>query len=219
MKSEKIDELVKAVVQVMGQVKNIEKSMTVGEGKMSYKAVSDKDVKIAVGNAMSKAGLSIIPIDVQPTTKIERWEEVDYNNKMKTKQSVFTEVVTTYLLTHISGQYVTVKGYGHGVDSQDKGAGKATTYALKYALLYTFLVPTGDIPDTDTMVSNNAVPQSANKPAVEKQNLVVGDANWEKVTHYIVDNMGLPTDQVIKNLSIKYKISEAVKKEIIKLKS
>lgn len=219
MQSEKIDELVKAVVQVMGQVKNIEKSMTVGEGKMSYKAVSDKDVKLAVGNAMSKFGLAIIPIDIQPNTKIERWEEVDYNNKMKTKQSVFTEVVTTYLLTHVSGQYVTVKGYGHGIDSQDKGAGKATTYALKYALLYTFLVPTGDIPDTDTSVSNPVVPQSASKPIVEKTKLAIGDANWEKVTHYIVDNMGIPTDQVLKNLSIKYIISDAVKKEIIKLKS
>lgn len=50
---------------------------------------------------------------------------------------------------HTSGEYLTISGYGHGVDTQDKGAGKATTYALKYALLYTFLVPTGKIDDTD----------------------------------------------------------------------
>jgi len=42
-----------------------------------------------------------------------------------------------------------VAGYGHGIDTQDKGAGKATTYALKYTLLYLFLVPTGKIDDAD----------------------------------------------------------------------
>jgi hypothetical protein len=61
-------------------------------------------------------------------------------------------------------------------------------------------------------------PEPAKKP-IEKTKLAIGDDNWEKVTHYIVDNMGIPTDQVIKNLSIKYIISDAVKKEIIKLKS
>ena len=45
-------------------------------------------------------------------------------------------------------------GYGHGVDNQDKGAGKATTYALKYALLYMFLIPTGKIDDADTTHSD-----------------------------------------------------------------
>jgi len=40
------------------------------------------------------------------------------------------------------------------VDSQDKGAGKATTYALKYALLYTFLIPTGKIDDADNSHSD-----------------------------------------------------------------
>ena len=48
-----------------------------------------------------------------------------------------------------------LSGYGQGVDSQDKGAGKATTYALKYALLYAFLVPTGKIDDSDNIHSND----------------------------------------------------------------
>jgi hypothetical protein len=145
--------LIKAVIAVMNDVKGIEKSMTVGEGKMSYKGVPDKEVKKIIGSAMAKHGLCILPTGVKPTIKIERWEEPDNYGKIKQKQSVFTEVVSTYLLMHESGESQEICGYGHGVDSQDKGAGKATTYALKYALLYSFLVPTGDIDDADTVHS------------------------------------------------------------------
>ena len=61
-----------------------------------------------------------------------------------------------------------IAGYGHGVDPQDKGAGKATTYALKNALLYTFLTPVGKIDDTDTTHSNDiAPPPSKQKKAPE----------------------------------------------------
>lgn len=138
----------------MNDVKGIEKSMTIGTGQMAYKGVPDKEVKKIIGQSMAKNGLCILPIGITPTIRIERWDELDYNGKMKAKQSVFTEVYSTFLLMHESGESQEICGYGHGVDPQDKGAGKATTYALKYALLYSFLVPTGDIDDTDAIHSN-----------------------------------------------------------------
>lgn len=139
---------------VMSEVKNIDKNLTVGEGKMSYQGVSDKDVKLKIGQAMEKHNLIILPVKVEPKMKVERWEEAtNYGNKMK--QSVFTEVLTTYRIVHtLTGESVEIQGYGHGVDSQDKSAGKATTYALKYALLYAFMVPTGHIDDADKTHSN-----------------------------------------------------------------
>ena len=140
--------IAKAIISVMQEVKGIDKSMTVGTGSSSYKGVPDKEVKKIIGAAMAKNGLTILPTSVNAKTQVERWEE---NNSygVKQKQSVFTEVETKYLLLHESGESIEISGYGHGQDSQDKGAGKATTYALKYALLYTFLVPTGDIDDAD----------------------------------------------------------------------
>jgi len=48
--------------------------------------------------------------------------------------------------------------------------------------------------------------------------LNVGDANWEKVVNYVVDNMGLKNEDVFKNLSLKYELNDEVKKAIIKLK-
>jgi len=153
-KSESIQEITKAVIKVMTEVKGIEKSMTIGTGNSSYKGVPDQEVKKIIGDSMAKNGLAIFPIGVNSITKVDRWEEIDSYSKIqgatKMKQSVFTESTVTYLLTHTSGEFIELSGYGHGVDSQDKSAGKATTYALKYTLLYTFLVPTGKIDDADT---------------------------------------------------------------------
>lgn len=155
----KNQELTKAIIAVMQSVKGVEKSLTVGSGNNSYKGVSDKDVKQIIGKAMSENGLTIVPIQIEPKIKVDRWAETQFWNQReveKQKQSVFTEVKVTYLLMHESGESMEIVGYGHGIDSQDKSAGKATTYALKYALLYTFLVPTGAIDDADTSHSDEA---------------------------------------------------------------
>ena len=144
-----------AMISVMKEVKNIEKSMTIGTGQHSYKGISDKDVKHKIGESMAKNGLVCFPINIEPKTTVERWMEVDPYSKsvpkdMKSKQQVFTEVLVTYKIVHAeTKEHIEIKGFGYGVDPQDKGAGKATTYALKNALLYTFLVPTGTIDDTD----------------------------------------------------------------------
>lgn len=162
-----MENLARAVIAVMKEVKGIEKNMTVGTGNSSYSGVADKEVKQIIGASMEKHGLCILPIDVKATTKLDRWEETNqYGVKMK--QSVFVEAETKYLLLHESGESVEIAGYGNGVDSQDKAAGKATTYALKYALLYTFLVPTGKIDDADNTHSDDietpkSTPQATSK--------------------------------------------------------
>lgn len=160
--------LAKAVIAVMKKVKGIEKSMQVGTGAMSYKGVPDQEVKKIIGDAMAENGLCILPIGVEAKTQVDRWEETStYNGQASTKmkQSVFTEATCQYLLLHESGESQVLQGYGQGVDSQDKSAGKATTYSLKYTLLYTFLVPTGKIDDADNTHSDEQdVPQNRPQP-------------------------------------------------------
>jgi hypothetical protein len=149
-------EISKAILAVMSEVKSIEKTMDVGTGGSSYKGVSDKVVKEVLQPMMLKHGLVIVPTAVEAKATTERWDATDYKGNPTVKQSTLTEVTTKYLLIHQeSGESVELAGYGHGVDSQDKGAGKATTYALKYALLYTFLIPTGKIDDADSEHSEN----------------------------------------------------------------
>jgi len=167
--------LAKAVLAVMNDVKGIDKSMVVGTGTMQYKGVPDQEVKKIIGNAMHKHGLTLLPISIVPNVQVSEWEETSQYG-VKRKQSVFTEVSTKYLLLHESGESVEVCGYGHGVDSQDKGAGKATTYALKYALLYMFIVPTGKIDDADSTHSEDiVVPVKKQETAVKKKGKIADD--------------------------------------------
>jgi hypothetical protein len=147
-------EISKAILNVMKEVKGMEKNSKVGAGASSYDGTKDQDVKEVFNDAMQRNGLCILPTDIKESTQIDRWEE-STNYGVKQKQSVFTKVNTKYLLLHESGESIELAGYGHGVDSQDKGAGKATTYALKNCLLYTFLTPVGKIDDTDLTHSND----------------------------------------------------------------
>jgi hypothetical protein len=193
-----MQKLALAVLSVMKEVKGIDKSMTVGSGSNSYKGVPDQEVKKIIGESMQKNGLTILPTKITPITKVERWEETVFDNYqkkdiVKQKQSVFTEVTTEYLLLHESGESITISGYGHGVDSQDKGAGKATTYALKYALLYTFLVPTGKIDDADMVHSDSVsvAPKPKSKEQIEAETKLKACATQEALKNVY---LGLSAD-------------------------
>lgn len=202
--SDSIKNITKAIIAVMKEVKGIDKSMTVGTGSNSYKGVSDKDVKVEIGKAMEKNGLCLVPTGVEPVHQIDRWEEnTQYGNKIK--QSVFTSVKTKYLLLHDSGEWIELSGYGHGVDTQDKAAGKATTYALKYTLLYTFLVPTGKIDDTDSTPSD----EQAAPPPVQQNEKPWLNENTEAFSKAI---LALKEGKVtIDAIQKKYRLNKAVK--------
>lgn len=204
--SERITNIYDAMICVMKEVKNIEKSMTIGTGNNSYKGISDKDVKQKIGEAMAKNNLVCFPIKIEPTTKIERWEEMDsYSKTMKTKQSVFTEVLVTYKIYHsLTEQSIEIQGFGYGIDAQDKGAGKATTYALKNALLYTFLVPTGTIEDTDKTHSDDI------KVIPVKEILQVGSSNFVRCVDALKEGKG-----TIEQIKAKYNVSSEIEKILI----
>lgn len=167
-----MDKLAKAVIKVMAEVKGMEKRASIGSGNHSYNGTKDQDVKEVFNKALSDNGLCILPIGIEEETDITKWsEETQWG--VKQKQSVFTKVKTRYLLLHESGQSTEIAGYGHGVDPQDKGAGKATTYALKNCILYTFLTPVGKIDDTETTHS-----QEVETPTVAKPKKVEIVAEW-----------------------------------------
>jgi hypothetical protein len=67
--------------------------------------------------------------------------------------------------------FFTCSAFGYGIDSQDKGPGKAMSYSKKYLLLNTFLLETGDDPDNESIDHDTNKPgaiepiKEANKPA------------------------------------------------------
>jgi len=187
--------ITKAVISVMKEVRGMEKNSRVGQGGHAYNGTKDQDVKEVFNEALAKHGLIMFPKDIEEHTQVDRWEEV-YNGNVKQKQSVFTKVKVYYTLAHESGEEVTICGYGHGVDPQDKAAGKATTYAMKNALLYTFLTPVGKIDDTDTTHSNDiktpskiheSTPMAKPiKGTSQKQELKPNTEQWEKAIGFLI---------------------------------
>jgi len=194
-----------AIIEVMKEVKGMEKNSKVGTGQSSYNGTKDQDVKEVFNDALAKHGLCMIPQDIEESTQIDRWEEIDsYTKAMKARQSVFTKVKVKYLLLHTSGESLTVCGYGHGVDAQDKGAGKATTYAMKNALLYTFLTPVGKIDDTETTHSEEIkVPLKPTAPTdqIEKAKQAIESGTITK-------------QQAIEKLKAKFSLTTEIEKSL-----
>ncbi len=85
-----IDNLHNAIIRVMQDVKNIDKSMTIGEGRNSYKGVADKDVKFIIGQSMAKNGLTCLPINISKILNQNKMEQTAveyYNSKIKLFES------------------------------------------------------------------------------------------------------------------------------------
>ena len=74
-----------------------------------------------------------------------------------------------------STQFIEVESFGRGLDAGDKGFGKASTYARKYALLNAYKLATGEDPD-EQKSTEMAVPQSQ-------------DDKRKKIVDYMMQNV------------------------------
>jgi hypothetical protein len=77
-----------------------------------------------------------------------------------------------------------------------------------------------DLPDTQTETTPVAQPSAINlktEPTAELPDLKKGTDNWNKVVSYVTTNKELGMEKIGKQLTRKYKISPALKKEIAKL--
>ena len=126
---------------------NLEKDKKVGDGKNAYFAVSDQQVVLAVKQAEQKHGIVSIPSkqelissDVVRRVK-DGYETINYVDVVKM-------TVRIYLVSDPT-QFVEVESFGRGLDPGDKGLGKASTYARKYALLNAYKIATGEDPDLE----------------------------------------------------------------------
>lgn len=117
---------------VMKEIEYLSKDDHIKFQNTNYKAISEEKVTSAVRLSMAKNGLTLIPI--------EQTHEREGNLSI---------VNVKYKLTNIDNpqEFEIIASTGTGVDTQDKGVGKAMTYAFKYALLRSFMIPTGEDPD------------------------------------------------------------------------
>lgn len=76
-----------------------------------------------------------------------------------------THVDVKYRIVNVDNpeEFIEVVSCGDGADTQDKGSGKAMTYAYKYMWLRTFGIPTGEDPDK---ISTEELEAKAKKPDI-----------------------------------------------------
>lgn len=157
--------LYQKIQQVSNDIKNIEKNMTVGKGNYAYKAVQDIDVVLEVKEAETKFGLVSIPIkqelvksEVIRVQKSDGGESVNYVDIVKMTLRIIN-------VDNVS-EFIDVESFGRGLDPGDKGFGKASTYARKYALLNAYKIATGEDPDKDKSKEQAIIEPNAKKDAV-----------------------------------------------------
>ena len=157
------------------EVRSIEKNMQVGTGAYGYKAVSDLDVVLAIKDAEKKFRLVSIPIKQE----LVKSEIVRVLKEQKGQQSeAITYVDIVKMTTRIVDMdaptaFIDIETFGRGLDPGDKGFGKASTYARKYALLNAYKIATGEDPD---------------KNKSEQEYVITEDEKRIKVHSYLLRN-------------------------------
>lgn len=143
--------LYEKIAAVMSDVAYLAKddNVATGGGK-SYKAISEEKVTSTVRTSLLKNKLVILPIAQEHKREDERI--TDSYGKEKINRITTVNVTYRIVNTEKPEEYIDVPSSGTGVDTQDKGVGKAMTYAYKYMLLRTFAIPTGD--DADRLSSD-----------------------------------------------------------------
>jgi hypothetical protein len=141
----------------------------------NYSYVTAADLAGAVGDILAELGVVIVP----------RLESISYEPNQPGRPEVAraAQVVMAYTFTDIdSGDEITTKVAGQGLDAGDKAPYKAMTGALKYALLQSFLLATGDDPEDERIghsPSGNGTERLINPEEILKLRALVNETETE----------------------------------------
>lgn len=120
------------IAEVMKEVQYLAKDDQVAFGTTKYKALSEEKVTTVMRQKLIDHGLVVYPAF-----------------QTSSRQGQITHVDVVYRMVNIDdpNEFIEIATCGDGADTQDKGSGKAMTYAFKYMWLRTFALPTGEDPD------------------------------------------------------------------------
>ena len=116
------------MLEVMKGVSYLSKDDKVEFKNTKYKAISEEKVTSTVREKLIEQGLVIFPVA-----------------QAHRREGTLSIVDVTYRIVNTENpdEHIDVVSSGSGADTQDKGVGKAMTYAYKYMMLRTFAIPTG----------------------------------------------------------------------------
>ena len=152
-RSESISKIVVAIAKCSTEIGSVSKD---GYNKaQGYAFVGDEHIMAKAQSALAENGLCIAPSAMTHASV----------TSLKGTQTICT-VCVTWLVSHVSGEWLTIQTVGEGADSADKGAYKAMTGARKYAFRLLFNIPTGDDAEKDDAPAQRT--QGAPQPAQQR---------------------------------------------------
>lgn len=186
------------LLKITSEIEKVAKNLAVGVGKTSYKATGEADVLAAVKPLEEKYGVYSYPFD-REIIESGTIESVGYNGEVK--KSLFERIKVTYRFVNVDklDEFVDIVSFGDGIDSQDKGPGKAMTYADKYALMKAYKIITGDDPDqnkSEDLKNAETIKPLATTDALEKA-LKVG-VDLVRLAKYLKKDESQLTDEEVK---------------------
>lgn len=202
--SEKVG-LYKKISQVMRDVEYLSKDDKVEFNNTRYKAISEEKVTSAVRESLVRNGLIILPF------------EQDHK-----KEGNLSTVDVKYKIIDIdTGEFEIIVSSGTGADTQDKGVGKAMTYAYKYLMLRTFAIPTGEDPDKissaelDEKQRKEAEKAAKAKELEDKRTYAEVKAKWQTLAGDLNDFDKWYEEQSAKGVTVQ-QMNELLTKKMMK---
>ena len=120
------------ILSVMSELDYIQKGSKMVNGQ--YKYVSHDQVTSAIQPLLVQYGIASLPT-------VKSWKQEGNRTEV--------ELLVYFVNANDPNDQFSVMSIGYGVDSGDKGPGKAISYAFKMACLKTFCLETGEDPDND----------------------------------------------------------------------
>ena len=177
------------ILAIMEEVKRLQRDDQVSFGSTNYKALSEEKVTTIMREQLLKHKLVVYP-----------------TRQESSRNGQITHVDVVYKMVNVEDpeESIEIASCGDGADSQDKGAGKAMTYAYKYMWLRAFALPTGEDPDKISSAELDALEEAEKakeKPAecsrcgnpiksVRKRNGEIWEA--ESIIQYSAAAFGTP---------------------------
>jgi len=129
-----------------GDIGQLEKDGTVRIGNDGYGYISHDNVSMHAKRAFQRHGIVVIPTVIAHAK--------DGNRSELTIKAKFVNIDDP-------ADFIEVEGIGYGVDSSDKGPGKAYSYAMKYIYMKVLMLNSADDVEADDTTHQPAITQQA----------------------------------------------------------
>lgn len=197
------------MLNITNEIASVNKNLTVGEGKSKYKAVGEADVLKAVKELEFKHKVYSYPVN----REIIESNMYTTSNQYGEKNNIFSRIKTTYRFVNVENpdEYIEIISYAEGIDTQDKGAGKAMTYSDKYALMKAYKIITGEDPDQNPSQEEKVTNKTYTKQKQEKiQDELVSDVQAKGIYKALIKKLQT-NEEVVKFLMDNYSIENTSK--------